>query len=134
MFCASDICPSFATSFFAFVVCIVMRLWASNKHLSKINRHEKEFSHLLYVDGVILYDEYNFARRMKGWPFGINPAPESQFAEKNGYETSIDWHIRPEVDEGLLFLPRFKVARRTNAEETERRLLSFIFGARGREG
>ena len=33
---SGDICPSFATSFIAFVVCIVKRLWASNKHLSKI--------------------------------------------------------------------------------------------------
>ena len=35
---SSDICPSFATSFIAFVVCIVKRLWASNEHLSKINK------------------------------------------------------------------------------------------------
>ena len=33
---SGDICPSFATSFIAFVVCNVKRLWASNKHLSKI--------------------------------------------------------------------------------------------------
>ena len=32
-----DICPPFATSFIAFVVCIVERLRMSNKHLCKIN-------------------------------------------------------------------------------------------------
>ena len=32
-----DICPPFATSINAPVSCIVMRLWTSNKHLSKIN-------------------------------------------------------------------------------------------------
>ena len=34
-----DICPPFATSFIAPAVCIVKRLWTSNKHPSKINKY-----------------------------------------------------------------------------------------------
>ena len=87
-----DICPSSATSFIAFVVCMIKRLWTSNKHLSKIkkikyftgtkdlvDRECKDLDSILelYLDGVRVTDlpaiESVVILNIPCWGAGVRP-------------------------------------------------------------